>query len=52
MGRSIVSGMSQRVKFGVRSSENLELRTSNPPSSRPSRQSRQSRAAIQRQSAR
>ena len=32
--------MSQRVTFGVRSSENLELLTSNPPSSRPSRESR------------
>ena len=40
MGRSIVSGMSQRVTFGVRRSENLELRTSNPPSPRPSRESR------------
>ena len=29
MGRNIVSGMSQRVTFGVRSSENLELGTSN-----------------------
>jgi len=40
MGGSIVSGMSQRVTIEVRRSGNLELRTSNPRSSRPSRQSR------------
>ena len=34
MGRRIVSGMSQRVTLGVRSSQNLELRTSNLSPSR------------------
>ena len=37
MDRSIVSGISQRVRFGVQWSENLELRISNPPPSSLSR---------------
>ena len=40
MGGSIMSGKSQLVIFGVRSSETLELLTPTPPLSRPSRQSR------------
>jgi hypothetical protein len=35
MGRSILSGMSQRVTIEVRRSENLEHRTSNRRPSRP-----------------
>ena len=35
MGGSIVSGMSQRVTIGVRSSEHLERRTSNTPPGSP-----------------
>ena len=41
-----MSDMSQRVTFGVRRSENFELRTLNPPLSRLSRKSSQSRSAI------
>ena len=44
-GQEHRAGMSQRVTFGVRSSENLELRTSNR---RPSHPSRVARAAILR----
>ena len=43
-----MSDMSQRVTFGVRRSENFELRTLNPPLSRLSRKSSQSRSAILR----
>jgi hypothetical protein len=43
MGVSFVSCMSRSIKFGVRSSEHLKLRTSNPS---PSRSSNLTRSAI------